>query len=180
MIADRLRDARLFTLVTCRPESMPELGKPAHLTHLTLNRLGQRQCAALIDVVTLGQPLPQEVQAQIIRKTDGVPLFVEELTKTVLQSGLLEQSATGYRLTGPLPDLAIPSTLQDSLMARLDRLSEAKEVAQAGAAIGREFSRSLLSAVLQTTAAIQLDKSLADLEGADLLIRRGVLLLGLI
>ncbi len=110
--------------------------------------------------------------AEIIRKTDGVPLFVEELTKTVLQSGLLEQAQTGYRLTGALPELAIPSTLQDSLMARLDRLPDAKEVAQAGAAIGREFTRSLLAQVLQDTAAAQLDKSLAELEGADLLIRR--------
>ena len=173
MLVDRLRDARLLTLVTCRPESMPALGKPAHLTHLTLNRLGQRQCAALIDAVALGKPLPQEVQAEIIRKTDGVPLFVEELTKTVLQSGLLEHSEAGYRLTGALPDLAIPSTLQDSLMARLDRLAEAKDVAQAASAIGREFSRSLLSQVLQSATAAQLDKSLAELEGADLLIRRG-------
>ena len=173
MLADRLRDARLLTLVTTRPESLPDLGKPAHLTTLTLNRLGQRQCAALIDAVALGKPLPPEVQAEIIRKTDGVPLFVEELTKTVLQSGLLEQSGTGYRLTGALPELAIPSTLQDSLMARLDRLSDAKDVAQAGAAIGREFTRNLLTAVLQSTPAAHLDKWLAELEGADLLIRRG-------
>ncbi len=173
LLVDRLRDARLLTLITIRPEATLNLGKPAHLTTLTLNRLGQRQCAALIDAVTQGTPLPQEVQAEIIRKTDGVPLFVEELTKTVLQSGLLEQAATGYRLSGPLPELAIPSTLQDSLMARLDRLSQAKEVAQAGATIGREFTRSLLEAVLQSTAAAPLDKSLAELEAADLLIRRG-------
>ncbi len=173
MLVDRLRDARLLTLVTTRPEFTPDLSKPAHLTTLTLNRLGQRQCAALIDAVTQGMSLPQEVQAEIIRKTDGVPLFVEELTKTVLQSGLLEQSATGYRLTGALLELAIPSTLQDSLMARLDRLNEAKEVAQAAAAIGREFSRALLTQVLQGTNATQLDKALAELEAADLLIRRG-------
>ena len=172
-LVDRLRDARLFSLVTTRPESTLDLGNPARLTTLTLNRLGQRQCAALIDAVALGQQLPPEVQAEIIRKTDGVPLFVEELTKTVLQSGLLEQAATGYRLTGALPELAIPSTLQDSLMARLDRLSEAKDVAQAGAAIGREFTRGLLAQVLQSTAATQLDKSLAELEAADLPIRRG-------
>ena len=173
MLVDRLRDARLLTLVTCRPDSVPSLGKPAHLTTLTLNRLGQRQSAVLIEAVALGERLPQEVQAEIVRKTDGVPLFIEELTKTVLQSGLLERTQTGYRLSGPLPELAIPSTLQDSLMARLDRLAEAKEVAQAGAAIGREFTYRLLSAVLQPTAAAQLDKSLSDLERADLLIRRG-------
>jgi class 3 adenylate cyclase/tetratricopeptide (TPR) repeat protein len=172
LLIDRLRDARLFALATIRPEATLNLGKPAHLTTLTLNRLGQRQCAALIDAVAQGQSLPQEVQAQIIRKTDGVPLFVEELTKTVLQSGLLEPAQTGYRLAAPLPELAIPSTLQDSLMARLDRLTQAKEVAQAAAAIGREFTRSLLQAVLQGDSA-DLDKSLSELEAADLLIRRG-------
>jgi class 3 adenylate cyclase/tetratricopeptide (TPR) repeat protein len=176
MLVDRLRDARMLTLVTTRPETTLNLGKPAHLTTLTLSRLGQRQCAALIDAVALGKSLPQDVQAEIIRKTDGVPLFVEELTKTVLQSGLLEPSGNGYRVTGPLPELAIPSTLQDSLMARLDKLDSAKEVAQAGAAIGREFARGLLAAVLQSGSATfdtkQLDKSLADLEAADLLIRR--------
>ena len=113
------------------------------------------------------------MQAEIVRKTDGVPLFVEELTKTVLQSGLLEDTAAGYRLTGPLPELAIPSTLQDSLMARLDRLAGAKDVAQAGAAIGREFTHRLLSAVLEATAAAHLDASLRELVGADLLLRRG-------
>ena len=173
MLADRLREARLLTLVTCRPESVPTLGKPAHLTTLALNRLGQRQAVALIDAVTKGKPLPPEVQAEIVRKTDGVPLFVEELTKTVLQSGLLEDTATGYRLTGPLPELAIPSTLQDSLMARLDRLAGAKDVAQAGAAIGREFTHRLLSAVLEATAATHLDAALRELVGADLLLRRG-------
>jgi class 3 adenylate cyclase/tetratricopeptide (TPR) repeat protein len=173
MLVDRLREARLLTLITTRPDTALALGKPAHLTHLTLNRLGQRQCAALIDAVAQGKSLPQEVQAEIIRKTDGVPLFVEELTKTVLQSGLLEVSGGGYRLIGALPELAIPSTLQDSLMARLDKLDSAKEVAQAGAAIGREFSRGLLAQVLQDLAETQLDKSLIELEGADLLIRRG-------
>ncbi|MFZ2652946.1 MAG: hypothetical protein WA210_22830 [Burkholderiaceae bacterium] len=113
------------------------------------------------------------MQEQIVRKTDGVPLFVEELTKTVLQSGLLEDTPAGYRLTGPLPNLAIPSTLQDSLMARLDGLAEAKEVAQAAAAIGREFSRSLLVATLQTIPETRLDQSLGVLVGANLLIRRG-------
>ena len=171
-MVDQLRESRLLTLVTSRPEASPALGSPAHLTRLALNRLGQRQCAALIDAVALGKPLPAEVQAEIIRKTDGVPLFVEELTKTVLQSGLLEESAEGWRLVGALPALASPSTLQDSLMARLDRLAPAKDVAQAGAAIGREFSYRLLAAVLESTAA-RLDEALAELVSAELLIKRG-------
>ena len=171
-MVDQLRESRLLTLVTSRPEASPALGSPAHLTRLALNRLGQRQCAALIDAVALGKPLPAEVRSEIIGKTDGVPLFVEELTKTVLQSGLLEDTSEGYRLTGTLPELAIPSTLQDSLMARLDRLASAKEVAQASAAIGREFSHRLLAAVLQAPMA-QLDEALAELVGAELLIRRG-------
>jgi predicted ATPase len=90
--------------------------------------------------VTGGKRLPEEVLEQILAKTDGVPLFVEELTKTVLESGLLEDAGDGYKLTGPLPALAIPATLQDSLMARLDRLARVKEVAQMAACIGREFS----------------------------------------
>ncbi len=173
LLIDQLRDSRLLTLITCRPQYAPALGNPAHLTRLNLIRLSQRQCAALIDAVAMGKKLPGEVQAEIIRKTDGVPLFVEELTKTVLQSGLLEDTAGGYRLTQALPELAIPSTLQDSLMARLDRLPAAKEVAQAGAAIGREFSRALLAAVLQGSS-VRLDDALAELVKAELLVQRGV------
>jgi class 3 adenylate cyclase/tetratricopeptide (TPR) repeat protein/ABC-type thiamine transport system ATPase subunit len=173
LLIDQLRDSRLLTLITCRPHYTPALGNPAHLTRLNLIRLSQRQCAALIDAVALGRSLPDQVQAEIIRKTDGVPLFVEELTKTVLQSGLLEDAGSGYRLAQALPELAIPSTLQDSLMARLDRLPAAKEVAQAGAAIGREFSKGLLAAVLQGSAA-RLDAALAELVRAELLVQRGV------
>ena len=145
---ERLRRERVLILITGRPEYSPSWGSPTNLTRLVLSRLGQRQCAALIDVVTGGKPLPDEVIAQIVSRTDGIPLFVEELTKTVIESGLLVETPIGYELTGPLPALAIPSTLQDSLMARLDRLAPAKEVAQVGATIGREFSHRLLSAVL--------------------------------
>jgi class 3 adenylate cyclase len=169
---EQLGDARVLVLITCRPEYAPSWGNPAHLTRLTLNRLGQRQCAALVAAVTGGKALPPEVLAEIIRKTDGIPLFVEELTKTVLQSGLLEDGGdAGWRLTGPLPALAIPSTLQDSLMARLDRLAPAKEVAQVSALIGREFSRRLLAAVLHMPDA-QLDAALDDLVRAELVVRR--------
>ena len=173
LTVDRVRDARVLALITCRPEYTPSWASPAHLTRLTLNRLGQRQCAALIGALTSGKPLPAEVQAEIIRKTDGIPLFVEELTKTVLQSGLLQDTPAGYRLDGPLPAFAIPSTLQDSLMARLDRLAPAKEVAQAGAVIGREFSHRLLAAVLDLPRE-RLDASLDELVRSELVFRRGI------
>jgi class 3 adenylate cyclase/tetratricopeptide (TPR) repeat protein len=170
---EQSRDARLLVLVTCRPEYTPPWGNHANLTRLALNRLGQRQCAELVGAVTGGRPLPAEVLAEIVLKTDGIPLFVEELTKTVVQSGLLEETPAGYRLRGPLPALAIPSTLQDSLMARLDRLAPAKEVAQVGAMIGREFSHRLLAAVLRLPPA-KLDAALDDLVRSELVARRGV------
>ena len=173
LTVEQSRDMRLLLLVTARPEYKPPWGSPANLTRLALNRLGQRQCAELVAAVTGGRALPAEVLAEIVLKTDGIPLFVEELTKTVVQSGLLEETPTGYRLRGPLPALAIPSTLQDSLMARLDRLAPAKEVAQVGAMIGREFSHRLLAAVLRSPPAT-LDAALGDLVRSELVARRGV------
>ena len=116
--------------------------------------------------------LPAEVMKQIVVKTDGNPLFVEELTKTVLEAGILVEDAQGYRLHGPLPPLAIPDTLQDSLMARLDRLAPVREIAQIGAAIGREFSHSLLGAVVGRDETA-LKRGLAQLEQAGLVFRRG-------
>ena len=111
--------------------------------------------------------------AEIIRKTDGIPLFVEELTKTVLQSGFLEDTPSGFVLRGPLSALAIPATLQDSLMARLDRLAPAKEVAQVGAVIGREFAHRLIAEVLSAMARPELEAALADLVRSELVYRRG-------
>jgi len=116
--------------------------------------------------------LPAEVMKQIVAKTDGNPLFVEELTKTVLEAGILVENGVGYRLDGPLPPLAIPATLQDSLMARLDRLAPVKEIAQIGAAIGRDFSYSLLRALVGRDEAA-LRHALAQLEQAELVFRRG-------
>src|SRR5205814_651924 len=118
-----------------------------HATALSLNRLGRDQGAAIMERVAGGKALPQEIASQILAKTEGVPLFIEELTKTVLDSGLLIDAGFRYVLSGPLPSLAIPSTLQDSLMARLDRVVAAKEVAQIGACIGRVFHHRLLAAV---------------------------------
>lgn len=170
---ERLREARVLILVTCRPEYAPSWGNPAQLTRLALNRLGQRQSAALIGTVTRGKPLPAAVVDEIVRKTDGIALFVEELTKTVIESGLLRETDAGYELDGPLPPLAIPSTLQDSLMARLDRLAPAKEVAQAGAVIGREFPLRLLAAVLPQMSPQRLDEAVQELVRAELVFRRG-------
>jgi predicted ATPase len=122
--------------------------------------------------VTLGRALPGEVLDQIVSKTDGIPLFVEELTKTVLESGLLRDVGDRYQLTGPLPPVAIPSTLQDSLMARLDRLAPVKEVAQIGAAIGREFPHRLLASV-SPLGDNELHGALGQLVEAELVFRRG-------
>jgi tetratricopeptide (TPR) repeat protein len=172
LAVDGLREARVLMLLTCRPHYLPSWGNPVNSTRLTMSRLSHRQSAALVESVTAGKSLPAEVIEEIIRKTDGVPLFVEELTKTVLASALVEDTPAGYRLHGPLQTLAIPSTLQDSLMARLDRLAPAKEIAQVAAAIGREFSRALLAQVLQMPAA-QLEQALDELMRAELVFRRG-------
>ena len=107
-------------------------------------RLDPQQVQTMVEQVTAGRSLPVDLMQQIVTKTDGVPLFVEELTKAVLEAGILIEDAEGYRLDGPLPPLAIPATLHDSLMARLDHLASVKEIAQVGAAIGREFKYGLL------------------------------------
>ena len=127
-------------LITFRPEFEAPWSVSPDVAMVTLGRLDRVEAKTLVARVTGGRELPAEVLAQIIVKTDGVPLFVEELTKHVLESGLLVEGPDRYRLDGPLPPLAIPSTLQDSLMARLDRLAAVKDIAQIGAAIGREFS----------------------------------------
>jgi predicted ATPase len=127
----------------------------------------------MIEKATGGKPLPAEVVRQIVSKTDGIPLFVEELTKMVLESGLLTETNGHYELSGPLPPLAISSTLQDSLMARLDRLTSVHEVAQLGATLGREFSYELLHAV-SPLGEPTLQDGLRQLVAAELLYQRGV------
>ena len=109
-------------MITFRPE-FSRHGRGPHVSALPLTRLGRREGAAMVEQVTQDKELPEEVAAQIVAKTDGVPLFVEELTKTVLESGLLQDAGDHYELIGPLPPLAIPATLHDSLLARLDRLA---------------------------------------------------------
>jgi class 3 adenylate cyclase/predicted ATPase len=147
LLVDQGPTARILALFTCRPDFSPPWTGRSHLTQVTLNRLPRRQAAELTGRVAHGKALPPEVVEQVAAKTDGVPLFVEELTKMVLESGLLQERAERYELTGPLPPLAIPTTLHDSLMARLDRLAAVKGLAQLGATLGREFSYALLQAV---------------------------------
>ena len=162
----------LLLIVTYRPEFEPPwIGQP-HVTALTLNRLGEREIAALIDRVTGNKSLPENIRQDIIERTDGIPLFVEEMTKAVLEAE--SEGALSARLLPFRPRLlAVPASLHASLMARLDRLGPAKEVAQIGAAIGREFSHALLAAVARKPEA-ELQSALDRLVGAGLLFRQGV------
>jgi class 3 adenylate cyclase len=172
LVVERAQRLPVLVLITFRPEfSPPWLGYP-HLATLTLNRLGRPQGEELVHELTGAKTLPKEVRELILAKTDGVPLFVEELIKTVLESGLLADAGDHYELSGPLLPPEIPATLQDSLMARLDRLASVKEVAQIGAVIGREFSYELLAAVAPISGA-QLAAALDQLVGSELVSRRG-------
>ena len=162
----------LLLLVTSRPEFQPGwVGQP-HVTTLSLSRLGRSDSAGIIRGITRDRALPDVVVEQILSHTDGVPLFIEELTRTLLESGLLREAADHYVLDGPLPPLAIPKTLQASLVARLDLLGPAKDVAMIGAAIGREFSHELIAAV-SALDPIDLDAALARLTASGLISRRG-------
>jgi predicted ATPase len=145
-VVDRIRTLRVLLIVTYRPEFEPPwIGRP-HVTALILNRLGEGQIAAIIDGITGNKLLPPSVRQDIIERTDGIPLFVEEMTKAVLEAES-EGAARKTAAAVPSPALAVPASLHASLMARLDRLGAAKEVAQIAAAIGREFSHALLSAI---------------------------------
>ena len=169
---DRVRTLGVLLIVTYRPEFEPPwIGRP-YVTALNINRLGEREIAALIDGVTGNKPLPANIRRDIIERTDGIPLFVEEMTKAVLEAegeGDARQTAAAV----PYSALAVPPSLHASLMARLDRLGPAKEVAQIGAAIGREFSHPLLAAVAGRPEA-ELQSTLGRLVEAGLLFRQGV------
>ena len=173
LLVDQGPTARILALFTCRPDFSPPWTGRAHLTQMTLNRLPRRQAAELTGRVAHGKALPPEVVEQVVAKTDGVPLFVEELTKMVLESGLLQEWEEHYALTGPLPPLAIPTTLHDSLMARLDRLASVKALAQLGATLGREFTYDLLQAV-SLWDGDTLQRGLQQLVAAEFLYQRGV------
>lgn len=163
----------VLVLITCRPEfQAPWIGQ-AHVSSLSMRRLAERETKALVGAVAGGKSLPFEIVNRIVDHADGIPLFIEELTKTLLEGGLLREEEDAYVLAGPLPPLAIPSSLRASLMARLDRLAPVKEVAQIGAALGREFSYELLAAVACRTEE-GLRGALDQLVDASLVFRRGV------
>ena len=173
LLIDQIPTTRVLMLLTFRPDFQPPWAVRSHLTHLTLGRLSPRQTEGMIGQVVGGKPLPAEVMQQVVATTDGVPLFVEELTKMVVELGLVKEREGRYELTGPLPSLAIPATLHDSLMARLDRLGSAKQVAQLGAVVGREFAYEVLQAVSPMEEAT-LQQGLAQLVDAELLYQRGL------
>ena len=177
LFLDQVPTTRVLTLLTFRPEFTPPWGNRSHFSQLTLSRLGRPHVETMVEQVTRGKALPAEVVQQIVAKTDGVPLFVEELTKTVVESGLVREEDDRYvgaHGGAPIPPLAIPATLQDSLMARLDRLATVREIAQLGATIGREFSYELLQAVSLLDEAT-LQHGLKQLVEAELVYQRGLL-----
>ncbi|MCZ6679230.1 MAG: AAA family ATPase [Candidatus Poribacteria bacterium] len=168
LIINQEPTARIFTLLTFRSDFSPPWTIRSYMTPITLNRLTRKQVAIMVDRMTEDKALPAEVLKQVVARTDGNPLFVEELTKMVLESGMLRKQGNHYELTGPLPPLVVPATLQDLLMARLDQLSTAKEVAQLSATLGREFSYELLAAVSPLEETI-LQQELAQLVDAEVL-----------
>ena len=172
LIVERTERLPVLLVITFRPEFAPRWTRRPHVTLLTLNRFGRADGAALIDYLTGGRLLPANVFAQILSKTEGVPLFIEEVTKAVLESGFLRKAGERYELTGPLPAVAVPATLHDSLMARLDRLTTVKAVAQIASVIGREFSYELLSAIANMEMA-DLTVALDELVRAELVFRQG-------
>jgi class 3 adenylate cyclase/predicted ATPase len=173
LLIDRVPVLRVLVIITFRPEFTPPWIGRSHVTLLSLNRLPPRQRAEMIVGVTGGKALPREIADQIIDHTDGIPLFIEELTKSVVESGLLTEAEDHYTASAPTAPLAIPTTLHASLLARLDRLAPTREVAQIGAALGRSFSHELISAVAGMTQQ-QLDDALAQLVRAELMFRRGM------
>jgi class 3 adenylate cyclase/tetratricopeptide (TPR) repeat protein len=169
---EQVPQLRVLLLVTARSDFTPPWPSYPHLTTIPLTRFGRRDGAALIDRVTGGKTLPKEVTDEILARTDGVPLFIEELTKTVLESELLQERDGHYVLERPLPPLAIPTTLHASLMARLDRLAPVREVAQIGAVAGRDFHYELLNAVTGMPRE-RLEEALGQLVQSELIFRRG-------
>lgn len=172
-LIERIPSLPILLIVTARSEFQPTwLGQP-QVTFLPLKRLGPRERVSLIGELTSGRRLPEEVLRHIAEHTDGVPLFLEELTKMVLESGALQEDADSYTLSEMAPALAIPTTLQASLLARLDRLNVVREIAQEAAAIGREFAYELFAAVTSRDEAA-LISGLEQLAAAGLLLQRGV------
>jgi predicted ATPase len=172
LVIEQAPTVPMLHVLTSRPEFSPPWPQRSHITPLVLTRLERPQVEALLTQRAGGKALPAEVVQHIVTKTDGVPLYVEELTKMLLASALLREEAQQYVLTGPLRTVAIPDTLQDALMARLDQLNRAKEVAQLGAVLGREFAYELLAAIAPQDEDT-LQAGLAQLVAAELLYQRG-------
>ncbi|MEH6647657.1 ATP-binding protein [Sulfitobacter sp.] len=172
ILLDQITDQPIMILSTARPTFEYGFGGHPIVTKFALNRLGKDQIGAIVSKLTGGKALPDEIMEIIAQRTDGVPLFVEELTKTILESGALKEAGERYVLNGPLSTIAIPTTLHDSLMARLDRLNPIKEVAQTAACIGREFSHGLL-AQISPLPETELSEAMEGLIAAELIYRRG-------
>ena len=172
LTVERLQSLPVFLVITHRPDFQPPWAGQPHVTTQTLNRLSRRERMTLVEHVTGGKALPPALLEQIVERTDGVPLFVEELTKAVLESEQLHEDSDRYVVDQPARQLEIPTTLQASLMARVDRLGSAREVLQIGAAIGREFSYELLAAVAGLPDAV-LQDALIRLTEAEMVFLRG-------
>ncbi len=172
LLIERLQRFPMLAVMTYRPEFQPKWTGHGHVTSLNLSKLTRAQSATMVDKLANGKALPRDLLEQIVTKTDGVPLFVEELTRVVLESGDLREAGDRYEYVGTGMGIAIPATLRDSLMARLDRASSMKEVAQVGAAIGREFSYDLIEAVAPRSRT-DLDRALTQLTESGLAFRRG-------
>lgn len=171
-LIDRMEEQRLLVLLTYRPEFQPPWLSRSHVTPIVLTRLSRAQGAIIARRVARNKSLPAELTAQIVDKTDGVPLFIEELTKAVLESDMLIDAGDHYDFARSVDKLTIPNTLRDSLMARLDRLIPVKEIAQIGACLGREFSYELVRAVSPMQES-QFDEALEKLTASELVYRRG-------
>jgi class 3 adenylate cyclase/tetratricopeptide (TPR) repeat protein len=172
LLIDRVRSIPLLIVLTHRPEFQPKWGSHGHVTALNLSKLTRAQSSAIVSKLAGGKALPADLLERILTKTDGVPLYVEELTKAILESGELKDAGDHYDYAGDACSVTIPATLRDSLTARLDSSAQVKEVAQIGAAIGREFSYELIAAVAPHTPA-ELDSTLNQLTESALAFRRG-------
>jgi class 3 adenylate cyclase/tetratricopeptide (TPR) repeat protein len=172
LLIDRVKAIPLLVVLTHRPEFQSRWSAQGHAGALNLSKLTRTQSAAMISAIAGRKALPAALLAQILTRTDGVPLFVEELTRSILESGELKETDDHFEYVASARAVTIPATLRDSLMARLDRFMPVKEIAQIGAAIGREFSYQLIAAVAPMPAA-QLDDALARLSESGLAFRRG-------
>ena len=169
---DRVQTSRVLLLITARPTLVAGFASHPVVTRLALNRLARVATQAIVARITHGKHLPEALLDEIAAKTDGVPLFVEEMTKAVIESGAMRETEDAYLLDGPLSALAVPATLHDSLMARLDRLHGVKEVAQTAAVIGRSFDHATIAA-LAGLPERALGEALQRLLDAELVFRRG-------